>query len=223
VRVAVRAAAGALLVAATLAGAGCGKTSSPSPAELALEREDLVFVARALQSVQGESTDEVAATRAAWPQIYAGLADRRAGLYTPQIRNAIETASRLDLPTLFEPRPAASLTGPASGVTGLYRAFSGLAGRGWKMIGAAISQIEHGTPPAARFARDNVALYIDSIYDAHFGLAQIGKQLRAAYTKLGGQDVFGEALSQAEVDALAQAYSEASDRLEPHVQVALGT
>jgi hypothetical protein len=223
VRGAGRTAAVALLVLAALAGAGCGKASSPSPAELALEREDLVFVVRALQSVQGESSDEVAATRAAWPQIYAGLARRRTGLYTPQIRNAIETASRLDLPTLFEPRPAASLTGPASGLTGLYRAFSGLASRGWKMIGGAIFQIEHGTPPAARFARDNIALYIESIYDAHYGLTQIGKQLRAAYAKLGGEEVFGEALGQDEVDALASAYSEASDRLEPQVQVKLGT
>ena len=46
------------------------------------------------------------------------------------------------------------------------------------MIGAAVYQIEHGTPPRARFARENVPLYIDSVYDAHFGLGQIGKQLR---------------------------------------------
>jgi hypothetical protein len=223
VRGAARAAALALLALGALAAGGCGKSSTPSPAELALEREDLVVVARTLQSVQGESAAEVAASRAAWPQVFAGLPRRRTGLYSPQIRAAIETASRLDLPTLFEPRPAAALTGPASGLTGLYRAFSGLAGRGWQMVGAAIFQMEHGTPAAARFARDNLALYIDSIYDAHFGLAQIGKQLRAAYAKLGGEAVFGEALRQAEVDALARAYSDAGARLEPHVQVKLGS
>jgi hypothetical protein len=222
VRGAARAAALAILSVAVLAGAGCGKTSTPSPAELALEREDLVYVVRALQSVQGEAAAEVAATRAAWPQIFAGVGRRRSGLYTPKVRAAIDTASRLDLPTLFEPRPAASLTGPASGLTGLYRAFSGLTTRGWQMIGAAIYQIEHGSPPAARFARDNVALYVNGIYDAHFGLAQIGKQLRTAYTKLGGEAVFGEALSQSEVDSLAQAYSPASTHLDPQVQAKLG-
>jgi hypothetical protein len=77
VRVAARAAALALAGLAALAGSGCGKASMPSPAELALEREDLVFVARALQSVQGEATAEVVATRAAWPQIYAGLPRRQ--------------------------------------------------------------------------------------------------------------------------------------------------
>jgi hypothetical protein len=223
VRGAARAAALALTGAALVGGAGCGKASTPSPAELALEREDLVYVARALQSVQGEAATEVAATRAAWPQVYAGVARRRSGLYTSQIRDAIETSGRLDLPTLFEPRPAAALTGPASGVTGLYRAFSGLAGRGWRMIGASIYQIEHGTPPAARFARENLPLYIDAVYDAHYGLAQIGKQVSAAYKKLGGEKVFGEALGQSEVDALAHAYSEDSVRLEPHVQVRLGS
>jgi len=55
------------------------------------------------------------------------------------------------------------------------------------------------------------------------GCPQIGKQLGAAYKKLGGEEVFGEALGQAEVDALVKAYSEATDRLEPHVQVQVGS
>ena len=222
-RGAARAAALVLTGAALLGAAGCGRASAPSPAELALEREDLVFVARTLQSVQGEAAAEVAASRAAWPQLYAGLPPRSSGLYSPQIRSAIETAGRLDLPTLFEPRPAAALTGPASGITGLYRAYSGLATRGWQMIGATIGQIEHGKPSASRFARDNVGLYVDSIYDAHYGLAQIGKQLHAAYRRLGGEAVFGEALKQSEVDALEHAYSESSSQLAPRAQVKLGT
>ena len=203
--------------------AGCGKASPPSPAELALEREDLVVVCRALQSLEGQSEAEVAATRAAWPLIAGGLQRRSSGLYAPPVRAAIENAERLELPTLLGEREAASLTGPAYEIAGLYREFTGLAGRGWAMIGATIYQIEHGTPSAARFASANVPLYIDSVYDAHFGLAQIGKKLTSAYTKLGGGRVFGEALTPAEVDAIVDVYSEAHDRLQPHVTVKLGS
>lgn len=178
---------------------------------------------RALQGLEGQTRAEVAAAKGAWPAIFDGLPARRTGLYTPQIQAAIETAERLTLPTLLGERPAAALTGPASGLAGTYRAFEGLAGRGWEMVGAAIYQIEHGPPAAARFARANVALYIDSIYDAHFGLGQIGKHLQPAYEKLGGEKVFGVALSQDEVNALVAAYSEAANRLEPHVAVKLGS
>jgi hypothetical protein len=165
----------------------------------------------------------VASTKAAWPFIVNGLPQGREGLYRPQIRQAVETAERLALPTLFGERPAAGLTGPASGLAGLYRAFTGLSSRGWAMIGAAIYQIEHASPSAARFARANVALYIDGIYDGQFGLGQIGTHLLQAYNKLGGQTVFGVALRQPEVAALAGAYTEGRDRLEPHVGVKLGS
>jgi hypothetical protein len=212
-----------LLCCAALAAAGCGKSASTSPAELALEREDLVFVARALQSLESQANAEVAATKAAWPQIAYGLPTRNAGLSSPEIRAAIESAERLALPTLLEEQHAAALTGPGYEIAGLYRDYSGLAGRSWQMIAASIAQIEHGSPAAARFARANVALYIDGIYDAHFGLAQIGKQLLPAYKKLGGGEVFGAALTPSEVDGLAQDYSEANDRLEPHVTVKLGS
>ena len=47
-------------------------------------------------------------------------------------------------------------------------------------------------------------LYIESIYDGHFSLAQIGKKLLAGYDKLGGAADFGASLTQAEVDALAR-------------------
>ena len=91
------------------------------------------------------------------------------------------------------------------------------------MILAAIAADEHGPPSAARFARANVGLYIESVYDGHFTLAQIGKQLLAGYGELGGPSAFGSLLSAAEVDALAQTYSEANDRLHPHVGVRLGS
>jgi hypothetical protein len=182
-----------------------------------------VFAARALQSLEGQTNSEVAATRAAWPSLANGLPRGSTGLYTQQVRAAIETAERLQLPTLFDEQQAAELTGEASSIAGLYRAFEELASRGWEMTGSAIYQIEHGSPPSARFSRANAPLYIDSVYDGHFGLAQIGKKLQAAYKKLGGQPAFGVALTQAEVDALAAAYSEERDRLEPHVGVKLGS
>jgi len=222
-RRAARAAALLLMCGAALAAGDCGSAKRTSPAELALEREDLVFVSRALQSLEGQTEAEVAATKAAWPFIYRGLAPGSTGLYKPPVRAAIETAERLELPRLLEARPAAALTGPASGIAGLYSAFSGLAGKGWQMVGAAIYQIEHGSSAAGSFSRANSPLYIDSIYDAHFGLAQIGRQLKQAYEKLGGEQAFGVALTQAEVNALADTYSESRDRLDPHVTIQLGS
>jgi len=218
-----RAAAALLLIGTAIGCAGCGSSSAGNPAELALQREDLIFVARTLQALQTQSNREVAATRLAWPLIYRGLPARDSGLYGPSIRAASESAERLSMPALFSERSAASLTGAASTLAGLYRAFNELARKGWEMIAASIAQIEHGTPQAGRFARANVALYIDGIYDAHFGLGQIGKKLLPAYDKLGGEKVFGSQLTRAAVRALAETYSEANDRLQPHVTVKLGS
>jgi hypothetical protein len=212
-----------LLAAAALAATGCGRGGPQTPAELALEREDLVFVSHALQALEGQAGAEVTATKAAWPQISGGLAPRRQGLYTREISEAVAAAERVRLPRLFEERQAVALTGPAAGVAGLYRSFAALAGKGWQMVGAAIYQIEHGYPSSGRFARTNSPLYIDSIYDAHFSLSQISKQLLAGYAKLGGEAKFGHALTQAEVEGLARTYDEPHDRLEPHVGVLLGS
>jgi hypothetical protein len=209
-------------LAAALVAGGCGHGGSKTAAELALEREDLVFVAHALQALEGQSGAEVSATKDAWPQIANGLAARSRGLYTHELIEAREAARRLRLPPLMDERQAAALTGPAAGIAGLYREFAGLAGTGWRMLGASVYQIEHGSPAAARFARANSPLYIDSIYDAHFGLAQISKQLQKGYAKLGGEEKFGSALTQAEVDGLTRTYDEPHDELEPHVGVRLG-
>ena len=166
---------------------------------------------------------EVAATKAAWPSVANGLpADTRA-VSRPTIQAATASAAHLRLPALFAEREAASVTGPGASLSGLFRSFSGLATRGWQLIGAAIDQIEHGSPASARFARANVALYIESVYDGHFSLAQIGKKLLESYDKLGGAAAFGPDLGQAEVDALADTYSEGSIRLHPHVGVRLGS
>jgi hypothetical protein len=204
---------------------GCAGASSKAstPAALKLEREDLAAAGRALQSVQAPVSREVAATKAAWPLIANGLpADLSAISSSTAAAGAAASAARLPIPALFSEANARTLTGPASQLAGLYRSYALLSTRGWKLLYASLTQIESGTPTAARFARANAALYIESIYDAHFTLAQLGKKLTAAYQKLGGSSNFGAALSQAQVDALAQAYSEASDRLHPHVAARLG-
>jgi hypothetical protein len=182
-----------------------------------------VIVSHALAQLEGQAGAEVRASRAAWPFVYAGLPPGRRGLYRPEVAVAVEAAARLELPVLFQERPAAALTGPASNIAGLYRTFAELAGRGWQMIGAAIYQAEHGGPSAARFARDNVALYIESVYDGHFALAQISKQLRKAYEKLGGRAALGTTLPESEVVGLERTYDEERDELQPKETVKLGT
>ncbi len=205
--------------------AACGgKGASSTPAALKLEREDLVAVSRALKNVQAPIAREVAATKAAWPLIANGLpAQITTVSRSAQVRTAAASAAGLQLPALFSEAQARTLTGPASQISGLVRSYALLGARGWKLLDATFTQIESAPPANVRFARKNAPLYIESIYDAHFTLAQVGNKLLAGYDKLGGAGDFGSTLTQAEVDALAQAYSEASDRLHPHVGVRLGS
>jgi hypothetical protein len=208
-----------------LALAGCGSTSRQStPLALKLQRQDLVVVSRALKSVAAPVGAEVAATKAAWPLVANGLPANTSALTAAgPLTQATEAAAQVRLPVLFGEAPARSLTGPASQLVGLFRSYALLSVRGWKLLEAGLAQIESGTPAAARFARANSPLYIGSIYDGHFTLAQVGRKLLAAYDKLGGATAFGTALTQAEVEALAHTYSEASDRLHPHVGVRIGS
>jgi len=212
-------------LAFALALAGCGSTSSEStPAALKLQREDLATASRALQAAAGPTTREVAATKAAWPLIANGLpADASSVSDATAFGQATLAAARLRMPVLFGEAQARSLTGPAAQLAGLFRSYVLLSARGWKLLGAQLAQIESGAPASARFASENAPLYIASIYDGHFTLAQIGKKLLAAYDKLGGAAAFGGALTRAEVDALARTYSEDSDRLHPHVAVRIGS
>jgi hypothetical protein len=215
-----------LLVLATsaLALGGCSSKTSTDPALLRLERGDLAAVTRALAAAAPGVKAEAAATKAAWPLIANGLP--AAGHALPPraaVRAAATGAAKLKTPTLFEVRAAASITGPGSQLAGALRNSIALSARGWQMIDFAVEQLEHGAPTSARFARANVNLYIESVYDAHYSLAQIGKQVLAAYTKLGGATAFGTTLTQREVDAVAGAYSEADLRLHPHVGVKLGS
>jgi hypothetical protein len=213
-----------LLLASGLA-TGCGGGSkSSTPAALKLQREDLVRTSHALIALQAPIAREVSATKAAWSLIANGLPVEIATVSrSPQARAAAASAARLQLPALFSEAQARALTGPASQIAGLIRSYALLSVRGWRLLDAAFTQIESSPPENARFARANSPLYIESVYDAHFTLAQIGKKLLAAYDKLGGEPAFGVTLTQAQLETLAHSYSEASDRLHPHAGVRLGS
>lgn len=213
---------GALVLASGLP--GCGG-SHRSAAELRLEREDLVAVCRALQRAQGQVRGELAAAKRAWPSIADGLPASASALAGTRavVALAQQSAARLPEPPPMTETENRYLTGPGSPLAGLYRSYVGLSTRGWTLIGAAIEEIAHGTPRAARFARATVGLYIESVYDGHFDLAQIDRRLTDGYRKLGGQATFGGALTQAEVRALGETYSQSSARLYPHPGVRFGS
>ncbi len=214
---------GVASASATLAGCGGTSAGAASPAAIQLQREDLVAVSRALRQAAGSAQREMAAARIAWPLVADGLP----APIPPATRPAVSTASRMAraivVPAPMSETQARLLTGPAAGIAGLFAVFSRLTERGWTLTSAAAVQITSGSPAAARFARENVALYIDSTYDGHFDAALIGKSLLAGYRLLGGEKAFGGTLSQAEADALASAYSPATERLYPHPKVKLGS
>jgi hypothetical protein len=212
--------AAAIIISAS----GCGGGGEPpTPAALALQREDLVVVSRALSQVAAPVALEVAASKEAWKLIVDGLPRVIPASTAAAIAAAARSAERLPLPQPIGEAEARKLTGPGSAFAGVYRDYALLASRGWRLIDAAVGEITSGSPGGARFARANVALYIESVYDAHFTLAQVGKKLIAAYRKLGGAGVFAATLAPAQVEALAATYSEASVRLHPRVGVRLGS
>ena len=188
-----------------------------------LQRQDLAAVSRALADTRNSVGQAVAASKRAWPLVVNGLPADTGATTRLSIAAAGASAAKVKVPSLLDEAHAVSLIGPAAQLAGLFRAYVGLTDRGWKMIAASIELIEHGRPASARFARDNVALYIESVYDGNFTVAQIGKQLRDGYHKLGGPAAFAGNLPERQVDALASAYSEATDRLHPHVGVRLGS
>jgi hypothetical protein len=213
-----------VVLLAALAAGGCGgmSNSSSDPA-VKLQRQDLAAVSRALAGTQSSVGQAVAAGKRAWPLVVNGLSADMSATPRLAIAAAGASAARVRVPRLLEEAEAVSLTGPAAELAGQFRDYVGLTSRGWKMIVASMDQIEHGPRASARFARDNVALYIESVYDGNFTLAQIGKHLRGGYRRLGGPAAFAGGLSQPQVNALASAYSEANDRLHPHVGVRLGS
>jgi len=165
----------------------------------------------------------VAATKSAWPFVVNGLPARVDARAHRAIAIAGQRAGALALPALFGEHGSATLTGPASGLAGEVRSFDLLATRGWTLIAADIEQIERGSPAAARFARANVDLYIECVYDAHFTLAQIGKQMRKGWEKLEGAPAFANTLTLDQIDQIEDVYSEPNFRLYPHAGVKLGS
>ncbi|HEX4436199.1 MAG TPA: hypothetical protein VH061_05325 [Solirubrobacteraceae bacterium] len=214
----------ALLLAggAALSMAGCGSGTQATQTGLRLQREDLIATAQALGQAQGEVAREVAATKSAWPLVANGLPAEIATEDEAKIATAARLALALKLPGVLDERRSEGLTGAGASLAGTFRSFAELSGRGWQMIQASYLAGRSDTS-AASFDRANVALYIESVYDAHFGLAQIGKKLLAGYEKLGGPAIFGSSLPRAEVERLARAYSESSCRLHPHAGVKLGS
>ena len=212
------------MLAGLLALGGCGAAgkASTSPA-LKLSREDLLAVSHALPPLAGQVAVEVAASRGAWRLIANGLPRSIPASVPPAIAAAAASAGRVIVPAPLREAQTRTLTGPAAEIAGLFGSYALLAARGWRLLGAAVAAIAHAPPAAASFARQNSALYIESIYDAHFTLAQIGKKLRAGYRSLGGAAAFGAALPASQVRALETTYSEASDRLHPHAGVRLGS
>lgn len=217
-----KAAALLALGGALLAAHGCGSSSRATEADARLQREDLIVTARALSGAQGQAAAEVRATKAAWPLVANGLPARVDAGGLAAIVAARRSAGAVKLPGLFGEQQAAGLTGPGASLAGTFRSYAGLSATGWRMIEYALQAGAQGGT-AASFARGNVPLYIESVYDGHFGLSQIGKKLTSGYEELGGPAAFGKALTQEEVDRLAAAYSEAAVRLHPHPGVKLGS
>ncbi len=215
----------ALLIAsgaAAVFGTGCGSASHASEAGLRLQREDLIAAARALERSSGEVARETAATKIAWRHVANGLSSSPSAAEAADIAKATRTAAALQLPSVFGESSSSGLTGPAASISGAFRSFQGLVSRGWQMISYTLAR-ERADRSQDGFARANVALYIESVYDGHFSLAQVGKKLLAGWEKLGGTGAFGGSLPRAEVERLAGLYSERNYRLHPHDGVKLGS
>jgi hypothetical protein len=217
-----------LLVGAVTLLAGCGSGSSShaqSSRELALERAQFAQVSSQLSGLEAAVKREVAASRLAWPAIAGGLPQTPGSGLRTAVNTANAGAKALPEPSFLS--GASKLSGPASGIAGIYKNYEQLAQRGWNLTEAAVQTIASAKSAAtnlttasaaaqASFARTNSPLYIDAIYDGHFDLSLLGKSLAGGYEKLGGQQAFGAALTQAQVNALAGAYSIPGVRLEPH-------
>jgi hypothetical protein len=203
-----------LLALTALSGCAGSTNHEPTRMELVLEREQLLLVSDGLRSVQPQVMEELSAARAVWPTIAKGLPRPPSSALPTLVRQAHARTIPLSTPTFMS--RVSQLTGPAAGLAGLYETFARLAERGWGLTEAALDSIAKGPPSAARFARSNAQLYIDTIYDAHFNLSLVGKSIVNAYKRLGGVHAFGSKLTAADVAALSKAYSVSAMRLTPH-------
>jgi hypothetical protein len=101
-------------------------------------------------------------------------------------------------------------TGPTDGGPGGADSTAGDAASGTD------STTAEGGASGTNFLRANAGLYIYCVYDGHYDLSLIGKEIVAAYAELGGPAAFGSALTAGRVAALARAYSIPAVRLAPH-------
>ena len=211
--------------------AGCGSGSSShaqSSRELALERTQFERVSSQLSGLEAAVKREVTTSRVAWPSIAGGLPQALGSGLRTAVSAADARAKELPEPSFLA--TARKLTGPASGVAGIYENYEQLAQRGWNLTGATVQAISSLSPARAstgtanastsvaqaNFARMNSPLYIDAIYDGHFDLSLLGKSIVSGYEKLGGPQAFGAVLTQSQINALAATYSIPAVRLEPH-------
>ncbi len=223
--------------AATVGAVGCGG-HQPRPAVLRLERVDLVLVAHTLGQLEVSTHSEVAAARTAWPALAHGLPRNPSPATQLATATAAHLAAAIALPG-YVTSEAGGLTGPATTLAGLLKAYAVLTQRGWRFLAAALAagrsggKIAAGAPgaggsgqsagqngstttAAAQFLRANAGLYIYCVYDGHYDLSLVGKAVQDAYRKLGGPPEFGRTLTQRQVEALAHAYSIPATRLAPH-------
>ncbi len=219
-----------LILAAGLACtiAACGATTTrtnsttqPSSPDIALQRTDFLLVTQALQHARESVRLEVAASRSPWSLIARGLPAVISPSLRAQIAAASSRASHIQAPPFMAyPQGAAAsftreLTGPASGIAGLFQSYASLSGRGWEILAADTQTINGGGPANTRFVQANIDLYLACVYDGHFDLGLIGKALTDGYRKLSSNGGFGNELTPEQISSLADFYS-TSLRLEPH-------
>ncbi|MGH2831695.1 MAG: hypothetical protein ACRDK2_02890 [Solirubrobacteraceae bacterium] len=215
-----------VVVGLALALTACGKTSpttsgSVKAADLALRRLDLVFVTHALEHAQASVQLEVNASRQPWSLIAHGFPSKISDSLRSQVSVASSRANNIKAPGFMVSVPGPivlqkpRLTGPAAGVAGLFQSYASLSRHGWKIIGTVLDGLRTGQPQATRFLHANADLYLSSVYDGHFDLALIGKSLFDAYNQLGGSKLFGNSLTEAQIQSLEQFYGK-DLRLEPH-------
>ncbi len=170
-----------------------------------------MLVAHTLGQLEASTHSEVAAARTAWPALAHGLPRNP----SPATRLATAAAAHrvgvIALPG-YVTSEAGGLTGPATALGGLLKAYAVLTQRGWRFVAATLA----AEPAAAQFLRANAGLYIYCVYDGHYDLSLVGKALQDAYRKLGGPPAFGGSLTQRQVETLARTYSIPATRLAPH-------
>ena len=125
-----------------IAGCGSGSGSSfhaQSSRELALERAQFEQVSSQLSGLEAAVKREVAASRVAWPSIAGGLPQALGSGLRTAVSAANTRAKALPEPSFLA--NARKLTGPASGIAGIYENYEQLAQRGWNLTEAAVQTI----------------------------------------------------------------------------------